>query len=240
MATSSSTALGQFREKALIYGTAAVTIAAISWAAGSFVGWGTAVGIAVALAVLSYIVGRGGKISVPFVLITVGILANVAGFLPASVVGAFTPFVDAISRTTGLNLGSISPLRLLIYAVTATLVIWVVSIRAFGRAKKPETIAKRVRSRAERLFDTYVTIGRIGIAFGFSMVLIIFANGGELAGEAGSMIAEAPLVASNVATLVAGWFTFVDPIPVLGSLTPLQFWTGVGVIILAAAAVRYG
>lgn len=245
MATSEST-LKVARQRVVQYAVVVVVIGALAWAFGTLMTPEAGAALFFALFGLSYVTAQSGQIDVPFVLSFVAGLLLLAEFaLPGFVTGAFDPFVAAIGGAIGIDLRSLDAVQFAVLAVAAILTIWVVKIRLYGRAKKPDTIVKRVRTRAEKLADTYLTIGRLIAGFGLMVVVMFFSQAGELAGEAGTVLAEVPFVAANVVTAVLGFVglggevPILSDIPIFSEIGPAGFLALVVLVVGAAAAVRW-
>lgn len=189
-----------------------------------------------------YVTATSGEVSFAFTVTSVAVLLLLAEFvLPGWVVSAVPPFWEWV----GFQAGAIDPVRFAVTAVIAVLASWAFSIRVWGRAKKPDTIAKRMNTRAQRLVDTYLTIGRVVAAFGIAVVGLFLAQGGELAGELGAWMGAEPGFSAAIINAIVGILALGGPVPILEQL-PLFgdiAWGGyavvVFVVIVVAAAVKY-
>lgn len=240
MSASNRTRLGDIRGTLLTLAIASIVVAGLAWGLAGIFSLQSVLVVFIALVGLSWVTSRTGPISVPFVLTTMAVLLLLAEFvLPPWVPAAFDPFTALVAEFLGTSVRAIDAWQLAVLAVTATLAIWAAEVFIFGRAKKPETITKRVRSKAERLVDTYVTIGRLAIGFGFSVGVIVLSEAGMLLGEIGATIGQSPFAANNLLTVAAGFGVFIWELPVLVDFNPVQFWALAAVALGIATMVKF-
>lgn len=198
--------------------------------------------LALGMVLMAGLTGFSREISIPFALSFIAVLLVVIEFiLPKAIV---TRLPD-IGKLIGIPFGSLDTLQLFILTVLAILVIWAIEIRGAKRAVKPETVTKRMRTRAEKLVDTYITIGRLIAGFFLTAALMLLSEIGQLAGEAGGWLAEVPFIGSSVTLGISGFLSLGGELPVIGSLPLLGTlgateFAGFAVIVVAlAAAVRF-
>lgn len=248
--SSSSSSLASARGTFIQIIVAAFVLGALWWALGPVIGQTATVVVVLALAILGFITEQTGTISIPFALSFAAVLALVVEFLvPGFVVSQFDPILALLAGSLGLDLRNLDALQFAVLSAAAIVVIWVVSARfglkGYRKAKKPTTVAKVVRKRAERLVDTYFTIGRLAIAFAATAVIMLFMQGGILAGDLAGQLSEVPFVVANVLTALLGYlslggsFPVLDQLPLLGALSAGEFAVLVLGIIIMAAGVRY-
>lgn len=181
-------------------------------------------------------------ISIPFVLSAIGILAILAEFVLPDWIVDNSPDVGAI---VGIPFAELDAVRILVTTVLAILVIWALEIRFTGRAVKPSTVAKRMKTKAEKLVDTYLTIGRLIAAFGLVVIFMAARQAAQFLGEAGGWFAEVPFIASSVGISLSGYLSLggtlpvVGSVPLIGGLSALDFAVFAMLAIGLAAAVKY-
>lgn len=246
----SSSSLASARGTAVQVIVSALVLGALWWALQPVIGQQVTILVVLSMAVLGYIVEKTGEFSIPFWLSFAGVLGLVVEFLvPGFIVQQFDPLIDSLRAATGLDLGEFDAFQFFVLSSVAIVVIWVVSARfgleGYRKAKKPTTVANRVRKRAEKLVDTYFTIGRIAAAFTVAVFIIGFRQGGELAGDIGGQLAEVPFIVSNVVTAILGFLSLggelpiLSRIPLLSSLSSAEFAVLVLGVIIVAAGVKY-
>lgn len=206
--------------------------------------------VVAALAVLGFVVARTGSLSIPFALSFTAVLGLVVEFIvPGFIVRQFDPVLAILRDVAGLDLSGFDAIQFAVLSSVAIVVIWVVSARfgiaGYRKAKKPTTVANRIRARSERLVDTYFTIGRIAVAFALTSVILAFRQAGMLAGDIGGQLAEVPFVVANVVTAILGYLSLggeipiLSRIPLLSQLSAPEFAVLVLGIIIVAAGVKY-
>lgn len=246
----SSSSLASARGTAVQVIVSALVLGALWWALQPVIGQQVTILVVLSMAVLGYIVEQTGEFSIPFWLSFAGVLGLVVEFLvPGFIVQQFDPLLDSLRAATGLDLGAFDAVQFFVLSSVAIVVIWVVSARfgleGYRKAKKPTTVANRVRARAEKLTDQYFTIGRIAAAFAVTVFIIGFRQGGELAGDIGGQLAEVPFIVSNVITAILGYLSLggslpiLSQIPLLSGLSAGEFAVLVLGIVIVAAGVKY-
>lgn len=204
--------------------------------AGILGGLDSAVAWTVVVAAVAYIGARTDDLSVGFIFTFIAILLLLTEVLPTWLT---RPFAFISQSLLGRTLGDVDPVYFAVLVGATVLLYWIVTIRLFGRGKKPSTVTKRVRVKSEQLTREYAKITQIIAAFAISFVVIFAAQGGELLGELSGALAGAPVVSGYAATLVGGFGAFVAGWPVIGGLDPTLFGLiSVGVFILAVG-VKY-
>jgi hypothetical protein len=102
-----------------------------------------------------------------------------------------------------------------------------------------------MRTRAEQLLDTYITIGRLIAGFALMGLLMVSRELGQFAGEAGQTFADVPFIVSSLMTSVGGYLSLggelplIGQVPLLGDLDPAGYAVFAFLIIGTAAAVKY-
>lgn len=184
-------------------------------------------------AALSYATDTAGRINVGFVVSLLALLALfVEVFLPASIAG---PIAEAVA-SLGVPVAELNGTLLFFWAAVVILLIWIIDIRFISKtAKKPNTVAKRVTRRSERLVDEYATMFRV-IALGVvSIAFVLLDQGAVFAGELGDLVGQSPALASYVVTATAGFLSLGGSLPVVGDLPLLGSLSAGGFAVLAAA-----
>lgn len=114
---------------------------------------------------------------------------------------------------------------------------WIVSARLVGdrTASTASGTAERVEQRFENFVSEWITVGRLVVS---SFVVIGFALLGEfgtLLGDFAGLLAQVPVVVSQLVTVGLGWVALGGNVPVIGTLfatmTPEQ-WALIGLVLL--------
>jgi len=188
---------------------------------------------------LAYALGSNDdELSISFALSLVAVALLIAEFLLPGAVTSRLPYYGAISST-------LDPLTFALLAGLTILGWWVIDIRLIQRSGvKPDTVAKRVRARAEKLVEAYVTMGRIGVGLIAAGVVVVLSELGVLAGEIWSYVAEAPFIGVNfllsfIGYVALGGPVLVESVPVVGDLTAGGFALIALSLMAVAAGVKY-
>jgi len=188
---------------------------------------------------LAYALGTNeDELSITFALSLVAVGLLIAEFLLPGAVTSRLPYYETISE-------SLDPLTFALLAGLTIIGWWIIDIRLIQRSGvKPDTVAKRVRSRAEKLVQAYVTMGRIGVGLILAGLVIVLSELGVLAGEIWAYIADAPFIAANFLTSLIGYAALggpvlVEDVPIVGDLTAGGFAILALTIMAVAAGVKY-
>lgn len=185
---------------------------------------------------------RIGEVSVPFGVSLVAVVVVLVEYVLPEAIASRLPDVGAL---IGFPTGQFDALKLFITAMLAILLIWIVQIRVSGRAVKPTTITKRVRTKFEKLVDTYVTMARLVAGFGLTAIFLVFRESGQLAGEAGATLGDVPFVTSSFASAISGFLALGGELPVVGGwdflngISPGAWAVLMLITIGLAAGVKY-
>lgn len=183
-----------------------------------------------AVAGLAYGVAKGDEFSVTFGLSLGAVLIILYQLVPLSIATRL-PYGKLLMGYDALTIG--------LWASLIILGWWTIDIRFLsGRAKKPETVAKRLRKRTVGLIETYATITRVIIVGGVLAGVAVLGQIGAGFGELGSAIADAPWVAADFITAGLGFVAGGGDLPLLGgvSITAGAFLALALVVVIAAAA----
>lgn len=238
---------------ALIVGTLAVI--------GFSVSLQTVIVLFVLLFGLGIVVETVGEVSVPFVLSFLIVLGLVTEFfLPASILGLFQPLVAFGNSLIGFDVRQLDAAQFAAMGVLALVVIWFIDIRissAFRResgrpeAKRPDKIAKRMRSRAEDLANIYVQMGVVLLGFALSVVTIGLDGIADFGTEVFEVLAGDPVLSAGIFSNLAGYLSLggslpiVEDIPILstaigalGNLGPVGYGLLAGSLLMIAVFAR--
>jgi len=204
--------------------------------AGILGGLDSAAAWTLVVAAVAYIGSQTDDLSVGFAFSFIAILMLLSTVLPDWLT---RPFAFISQTLLGRTLGDIDPVAFAVLVFATIGVFWAVRIRLFGRGKKPSTVTKRMRTKAEQLTREYATITRVIFAFAFSVVLIFASQGGELFGELSRSLASAPVVSGYAATLIGGFGSFIAGWPVVGGVDPTLFGIIAVAVFVIAVGVKY-
>lgn len=200
------------------------------WAAAAFAG---TIGLGYAL------VGNDDELSISFALTVVAVGLLIIEFvLPEQFVGA----VSSETLTWPPD-----PVDFAILSGVVIFAWWLIDIRLIQRSGvKPNTVAKRLSSRVQRLVEEWLSIARIAFMLGVLIgVLVLNTFVAPVLGELGSIAGEVPYIVSNIVTLGLGYLAlggdvpFLNGIPVVGEIGSLGFLLLGGVVFLVAVGVDY-
>lgn len=150
--------------------------------------------VLVGFAALTYGVSQGDEFSVTFGL-TLG-----AGTV---ILMQFLPEAIRVRLPMGEAVQGIDPLTIAVLTLLVVFFWWIIDIRFLStRAKKPETVAKRLRDRFLKLVDAYASMGRVAIA-GAAIAVVIIVT--QLGGAGAEIFAEAPWLVADLLTAVLGY-----------------------------------
>ena len=190
------------------------------WGAVAFAG---TIGLAYALA------GNNDELSISWALSAIAI----GGLLIAYFAPEFA--VDAISSRT--ITWPPDPWKLAVLVAATIAVWWVIDIRLISRSGvKPDTVAKRFRSRAEGLAESWFTI--FAVAFGATLtigVLLLNTFVGPVIGELADLFTMAPYAVADVATILLGYLALGGDVPILNGIPFLSEVGATGWVFLAGA-----
>lgn len=175
-------------------------------------------------------------ISVGFAFTFVAALFLVGAIAPAWLVEPFAFIPEALFGTTSLG---IDPVTFAVLAVATVLLYWAISIRLWGRGKKPAAVTNQMRKNAQSLVRQYAKIAATVAGFFAATLFIVGGQGGNFLGEVFMFMSNAPVVSTYATTLVAGFGTFVEGWPVLGGLTATQFGLIAVALFLLGVAMKY-
>lgn len=219
-------ALAMLRKRAIQMAVVVAAIAGLSWAFGSLISVQTGAFLFVALVLGSVASSRVGEFSFPFALSALAIGGLIAEFvLPASITAAFDPLVAFLASVSGIDASMMDPVTFAVLAAGTILTVWVVEIRitsAFTRASgQPEaanadTVARRLAARIERLFEDYVNIGTAFVALLIAMAGMVLMGAGEVGGQLGEVIGQAPVLFAGFVNWAAGFLALGGEVPVIG------------------------
>ncbi|MDQ2054330.1 hypothetical protein [Halobellus sp. H-GB7] len=175
-------------------------------------------------------VKKGRLPSIPFLLsvLLVGLLGSL-----------LLPWNVSIIPTFGLGE------RPVIVGVALLMLAWMVLEAWWASSGNPETIARSVSRRLQRLFSTWIAIGTLGISLGFSLVVILAGEGAEVAGIAAQVVADVPLISSNIGAIGIGWLGAGGSLPLVGGTLPAQYQTpaliagAIAFVFVLAVGVTY-
>jgi len=204
--------------------------------AGVFGGLDQAIFWGVLLAAVAYIGYFSDDMSIAFALTFVAVLLLLSTILPGWLTEPFGFISEGLFGTPDLGL---DPVRFAVLAVAAVIVYWAVTIRLFGRGKRPGAVASQARQNAESLSRQYAKIARVTAGFLVAFVFIFSGAGGEFLGEVFGFVSGAPVVSGYAATLLGGFGTFVAGLPVLGSLTAIQFGFAALAVFALVVGMKY-
>jgi hypothetical protein len=153
----------------------------------------------------------GRLVSVPFLLsaAVVGLVASLA--IPAPVTRQL-PSLPTI--------GGIGRLGWIILLGSAMLIWMVLSAMLGSGSTNPEPVARRVLRRLERLSTTWIAVLGLLATTALSVGIALLGEGGQVAGEFAQLLADVPLIGSNVfaiGTAYVGLGGSID-LPVLGTV----------------------
>jgi hypothetical protein len=218
------------------------TFAGLFGGANTFVAWAALIA---AVGIAGY---YGADFSFAFVLTGGALLLLLTEVLPTWLT---QPFGFLSQSLFGEQFaGAIDPVAFAVLATAAVVVYYAVQIRMAGNAKNPSTVANRMRTKFERLVREYAGVGRVLVGFTIASVAILLAEGGEVAVEFAGVLADAPLVVSNLFAGVVGYLGFgggvpgyLAWIPGIGALA--DFMANLGpvsylVIVVVVLVVAYG
>jgi hypothetical protein len=208
-------------ETATTIASAIATLAVVVFVVGFFTGtplvaavFGdayAAAGWAGLLALVAYIGYYSDEFSIGFGLTTIALLLLLTQVLPG---WATRPFAFVTEALLGIQLTQeADPVYFAVLTGAVVVLYWAFSVRLFGRGKQPSTVAERVRIKARKLVTEYVSITRVVFAFAFGATAIALRGAGDLAAEVTSLVADAPVVASNFIAGLGGYFALGGGLP---------------------------
>jgi len=173
---------------------------------------------------------KGRMPSIPFLLsvLLVGLLGTL-----------LLPWNVSVIPTFGLGE------RPVIVGVALLMLAWMVLEAWWASSGNPETIARSVTRRLQRLFSTWAAIGTLGISLGFSIVVILAGEGAEIAGIVAQVVADVPLISSNIGAIGIGWLGAGGSLPLVGGTLPAQYQTpaliagAIAFVFVLAVGVTY-
>lgn len=228
-------------------GGAVVFSAIIIWLAGaslSLTEWFVAFVIFV---VMAFATRQSGDYSIGFVLISLGFLLVIAEYLlPQSLIEPFT-FFDAIFKSVvGFSFAQVDPWQFLLLAVLFVFVTIMARVRfTSSGAKYIDRVFDNTAKEFGKYVSTWVTIGRLTVVLLLAMVTIVLTQMGELAANVGDVLMQAPFIASNLFTILAGYVALggdiiiVDGVPLLGNLSALDFLVFTLIALALAAMTKF-
>lgn len=232
-------------EKGLGMLVAGAVVAAMMWGLGGVFGLsGTqAFAFALVMVVAGWVVASSSReLSFAFAFVTMAGVLTIYALLPADVQQA-TPIPEVL-QALGLDgtLGAFDAIKLASTALLATFVYWVVTLRAGGGPQRPETVFTGIfgtgegerKGKATQLVETYITFTRVGVGFFVFGVVTLASEVGNLSGILVSFLSEAPVVVSNVVTIVLGWTAMGGELPVIGDVSFLGVGPAGWLLISAA------
>ncbi|WP_181686071.1 hypothetical protein [Halorhabdus salina] len=131
---------------------------------------------------------------------------------------------------TGLGLPILAGL-----AIVAIILLYAVIGAIVGRRENEgvDRTAERAGDRIERATGGLLSVGRVALATGFSIVIIAAQEGGTLVGELGSVLMDFPLIASNIAVAGLGYAGLNGIL----SIGPVQFVIVAGLVFVIGVAI---
>lgn len=216
--------------------------------AGIFGSIETGVAWAALIAAVAFVGYYTDQVSFGFVLTGSAILLLLTDIAPTWM---SRPFGFISQALFGVQFAkSIDPLSFAVLAFTSVVLFYALTIRLFGRAKKPSKVANRTRKQLESLVGEYISIGRVIGVFFLGIAFMVLQEGGEVATVATQFLGEAPLVASNLFAGVLGYFGFGGGIPkglrwIPGLTAVAEFFSNLGpvsylFIVVFVAALGFG
>lgn len=177
------------------------------------------------------------SVSISFALTLVAVLLLLAHYVAPDVVLEALPF--EIPQ-------SLDPVHFAILVAFVVAAWWVIDIRFISRSGvKPDTVAKRLSSRIQDLFEAYAATARVGFLLGVGIGVIILNQMGIIAGDLVSMAGEAPYLAAELATIAMGYLALggdvplVEGIPVVENIGSTGFLFLSGLALVLAVGVKY-
>jgi hypothetical protein len=196
--------------------------------------------------ILGFLVRRTTDLQIGFILIGFGLLLTINEyFVPDIVSEALNPVYQIWVYITGIELAKIEPLRLTILIALFVTVMIYIRLRLSGEKKFADTTADKTFAELNRYARRYITIGRLFVFFLFSIALLFMNQLAELLGELGGVLADAPVVSSNVFAILSGYFALggdapvIGTVPLLGDLTAIELLVLLVGVLFLAAAVKY-
>lgn len=246
----------------LAYPVAVLTATALAWSAGGLFGltqMQTGVAL-VALLTSVYIVWTSqSELSIPFFLSLTAVTALVVEFLLPGVV---TEPIVGVLEQLGLTFETFDVVSFAVLITLTIIVYWLVQIRAGTGPKTASATWQRLvgsgttnrKGKLTKLADEWITVGRLTAGFALGVGYLLASQIAQLSGEAGAILAEAPVVAANLGGIVLGFLsaggevTGLASIPVVGSplqstlnalnLDPVAFAVIAILLLLGAVGVR--
>lgn len=234
------------RDHAISAVMAVAIVVALAWLTGVSM---SAEQIALAVSVvaaLGILVRTSGNVTIGFVLVTIALLLWVVDLLvPASLAAAFDPITAVIEGFLGIRLADLPTTRILILTVFLVAVFLMLRFRFIQNVKGIDKITDRVNRQFVMYFQTYSQIARAFVLLAFGLALVFFQTTAQLAGEIGNVIAQVPLVVSNLFVAVLGYvalggeFLGLENVPIVRDIGPLGWVVVVVVVLGLAAAAKY-
>lgn len=234
------------KESVLVGAISLVGIIALLWVFGVTVSFEQFAGLLVVFSAIGWYTRRDADVSVGFVIITAALVMIAVEYaVPNAIVEPFG-FINATTKwLVGIDLGAVDPFAFFVIAVVFVALTIAVRHRITGKTKSARPIADQVAREFARFIDTYLSIGRIVILLSAGAILSVFEQAAQLSGVVGNWIAEAPFVAGNLVTGLAGYLSlggtlpYVGSIPLLDSLTASAFAVFAVLVVFLAAAAEY-
>jgi hypothetical protein len=242
-----STPLEDVRDTAIAAGVVLAFSAAVVFAFDVPITMSGFVVFAIVVAGLSYLSKQTGDVTIGFVLVSTGIIALLVEYvLPGAIVEPFEGPAAAVVSWIGFDpFKYIEPFPFFVLSIAATAVIIALRIRISGERKSSRPITDLVLKEFQRYFDNYANIARLIGVFIFGLIFILLQQSAELSGNIGDLVAQAPLVASNIVVAVSGFLSLggdlpiIGDLPLIGALTAAEFAIFAIAVIFVAAAVKW-
>lgn len=205
-----------------------------------FIGALSALGI-VARSTVDYTVG--------FILFSLALIALVVEFIiPSRIVRPFQGIAAAINGMLGFDI--FSYINALDFAIlTFAFVTGLMMVRIWitpGDRQFLDTVVDKIFRQYAVWFDRYVSVGRLFLLLFIGFIVIIMEQAALLTGTIGDIMAQAPVVVSNIFAFLAGFLSlggelpFIGTIPLLNSLTATEYAMIVGAVLFLAVATHWG
>lgn len=184
------------------------------------------------VAVVVYLGYYSDDIGVGFLFVTLALLALSTLILPPWATAPFRPMSALLFDRTI----TVDPVHFAVLSVTGVIAYWAINTWLFGRGKRPAAVANRVRTNSESLVRQYAKIAATIAGFLVTAFFIVASQGGDVLGEAFTLLANAPVVSGYTATIIGYAGAFFTSVPIISAFGTTEFF----VVMLVIGALAFG
>lgn len=195
----------------------------------------------VAFVGLAYLFESAGDVSTGFAISVIAVLLVLVQFSPGFIRQELERvIVDGL----GLPLFTLNPVTILFWTALTLLIGWVLHIRFLAQpanaATTPSGVADAVTDKVETLIEEYVTIGRIVVMLGISVVVILLQQSDVIVAQLADLVGQTPAFVANGITGLLGFAALGGSLPIIGEIELLQgmspvAWAVIVVVLILAA-----